>query len=48
LTSVIPGDEWSVSSLGHVVPSEIAHGSHWIGGRVGLRRSLVDVEKRKL
>jgi hypothetical protein len=42
LTSALAGSEWSASCPGRFIP-----GTHWIGGWVGLRASLDDVEKRK-
>jgi Flp pilus assembly protein TadB len=40
-------DEWSASRLCRFTQRERAPGTHWIGGRVGLRGDLDDVEKRK-
>jgi hypothetical protein len=48
LTSALNGDEWSASRPSSFTPGEIAPSSHWIGGWVGLRASLDDVEKRKV
>jgi hypothetical protein len=42
LTSALVGGEWSASRLGRFTP-----GTHWIGGFVGPRASLDDVEKWK-
>jgi hypothetical protein len=42
LISALVGGEWSASG-----PGEIAPGTHWIGGWVGPRTGLYDVEKRK-
>jgi hypothetical protein len=42
LTSVIVGGEWSASRPGRFTP-----GTRWIGGCVGPRAGLDDVEKRK-
>jgi hypothetical protein len=42
LTSVLVGGEWSASPSCRFTP-----GTHWIGGWVGPRTSLVGVEKRK-
>jgi hypothetical protein len=47
LTSALAGGEWLVSRPGRVTPGERAPGTHWIGGWVGLRAGLDDVEKRK-
>jgi hypothetical protein len=38
---------WSTSRLGHFTPEERAPGTHSIGGWVGPRASVDDVEKRK-
>jgi hypothetical protein len=40
LTSTLDGGEWSGSRPGHFTPREIAAGTHWIGGWVGIRASL--------
>jgi hypothetical protein len=37
-----------VHGFSPLTPSERAHGTHWIGGYVGLRTSLDAVEKRKI
>jgi hypothetical protein len=42
LTSALVGSEWSAS-----LPGSFATGTHWIGGWVGPRAGLDDVEKRK-
>jgi hypothetical protein len=47
LTSVLFGGEWSTSLPGRFTPEERATGTHWIGGWVGRRAGLDDVEKRK-
>jgi hypothetical protein len=47
LTSALVGGEWSASGPGHFTPGERASGTHWIGGWVGPRATLNDVEKRK-
>jgi hypothetical protein len=47
LTSVLVGDEWSISRPGRFSPRERAPFTHWIGGWVGPRAGLDDVEKRK-
>jgi hypothetical protein len=39
--------EWSTSRPGSFTPGERAPGIHWIGGWVGPRAGLDDVEKRK-
>jgi hypothetical protein len=44
LTSTLVG-EWSISCPGHFTPGERAPGTQWIGGEVGPRASLDDVEK---
>jgi hypothetical protein len=46
LTSALVGDEWSASRPRHINPGETAPGTHWIGGWVGPRAGLDDVEKR--
>jgi hypothetical protein len=45
--SALAGGEWSVSRPCRFTPGERAPGTHWIGGWVGPRASLDDVEKRK-
>jgi hypothetical protein len=40
--------EWSASRSGRFIPGEIAPGTHWIGGWVGPRTGLDDVEKTKI
>jgi hypothetical protein len=42
LTSALVGGEWPASP-----PAERAPGNHWVGGWVGPRTGLDDVEKRK-
>jgi hypothetical protein len=42
LTSALVGGEWSASRPNHFISSNL-----WIGGWVGPRASLDDVEKRK-
>jgi hypothetical protein len=44
LTSALIGGEWSASRPGRFTPPD----THWIGGWVGPRAGLDDVEKRKL
>jgi hypothetical protein len=39
--------EWSASRPGRFTPGESAPGTYWIGGWVGPRAGLEDVEKRK-
>jgi hypothetical protein len=46
LTSALVGGEWSASRPGHSTPEEIAPDTHWIGGWVGPRVDLDDVERR--
>jgi hypothetical protein len=48
LTSALDGGEWSASRLGRFTHRERAHGTHWIGGWMGLRAVLVAVAKRKI
>jgi hypothetical protein len=48
LTSALDGDEWLASGLGRFILGERPAGTHWIGGWVGTRASLLDaVAKRK-
>jgi hypothetical protein len=47
LNSALAGSEWSASTPGRFTPEERAPGTHWIGGWVGPRAGLDDVEKRK-
>jgi hypothetical protein len=43
----LAGREWSVSRPGSFTPVERAPGTHWIGGWVGPRAGVDDVEKRR-
>jgi hypothetical protein len=47
LTLALAGGEWSASLPGRFTPGERAPDTHWIGGSVGPRSGLDDVEKRK-
>jgi hypothetical protein len=47
LTSALVGGERSASRPGLFTLGEKAPGTHWIGGWVGFRAGLDDVEKRK-
>jgi hypothetical protein len=47
LTSALAGGEWSASRPGRFTPGERALCTHWIGGWVGPRTELDDVEKIK-
>jgi hypothetical protein len=47
LTSALVGGEWSASCPCRFNLGKRAPGTHWIGGWVGPRASLDDVEKRK-
>jgi hypothetical protein len=47
LTSALAGGEWWASRTCRFTPGERAPGIHWIGGWVGSRAGLNDVEKRK-
>jgi hypothetical protein len=47
LTLALVAGEWSASCPGHFTPGEISPGIHWIGGSVGPRTGLDEVEKRK-
>jgi hypothetical protein len=46
LISALDGGEWSASRPGRLTPGR-EPGTHWIGGWVGLRGDLDDMEKRK-
>jgi hypothetical protein len=48
LNLALDGGEWSVSRSGRFTPREIALGTHWIGGWVGLRAGLDAVVRSKL
>jgi hypothetical protein len=45
LTLALVGGEWSASRPGPFTPRERAPSTHWIGGWVGPRISIDDVEK---
>jgi hypothetical protein len=47
LTSDLAGGEWSASLPGRFTPGERAPGTNWIGGWVGPRAGLNDMEKWK-
>jgi hypothetical protein len=47
LTSTLDGGEWLASRSSHFTPGEKAPGTHRIGGWVGPRTGLDDVERRK-
>jgi hypothetical protein len=47
LTSALLGGEWSTSGPGRFSPGKRALGIYWIGGWVGPRAGLEDIEKRK-
>jgi hypothetical protein len=47
LTSALVGGEWSDSLPGRFTPGERAPGTHWIGGWMGPRAGLDDLEKTK-
>jgi hypothetical protein len=47
LNSALDGGEWSASRPDRFTPGEIAPGTHWIGGWVGPRAGLDDMEKWK-
>jgi hypothetical protein len=47
LTSALVGVEWSASRPDRFIPKERAPGPHWIGGWVGPRAGLDEVEKGK-
>jgi hypothetical protein len=44
-TSALVGGEWSASRPSRFIPGERASGTHWIGGWVGSRAGLDDMEK---
>jgi hypothetical protein len=48
LISALAGGEWSASSPGHFTPAERDYYTHWIGGWVGPRAGLEDVEGREI
>jgi hypothetical protein len=48
MTSRLIGDEWSASGPGRFTPDERAPGTYWIGGWVGPRIGLVNVERSKI
>jgi hypothetical protein len=45
MTTALVGGEWSASRPGRFTTGERAPGTHWIGGWVGPRTGLDDVEK---
>jgi hypothetical protein len=45
LTSALVGGKWSASRPGRFTPGERTPSTNWIGGQVGPRASLDDVEK---
>jgi hypothetical protein len=47
LTSALVGGEWSASRPSRFTPRERTPNTHWIGGWVGPRAGLDNVEKRK-
>jgi hypothetical protein len=47
LTPALVGGEWSASRPSRFTPGESAPGTHLLGGWVGHRAGLDDVEKRK-
>jgi hypothetical protein len=48
LTLALNGGKWSASRPGRFTSGEIIPGTLWIGGWVGPRAGLDDVEKRKI
>jgi hypothetical protein len=48
LTSALVGVIWSASRPGRFTPGLRAPGAHWIGGCMGPRTGLDNVEKRKI
>jgi hypothetical protein len=47
MTSTLVGSEWLALRPGRFTPGERGPGTHWIGGWVGPRGDLNDVQKRK-
>jgi hypothetical protein len=47
LTSALAGGEWSASRPCRFTPGERAPSTHWIGGWVGPRAGMDDLEKSK-
>jgi hypothetical protein len=47
LTLALVGGEWSASSLCLFTPGKTATGTHWIGGWVGPRNGLDNMEEIK-
>jgi hypothetical protein len=45
LTSALVRGEWSASRHGRFTPGERTPGTHWVGGWVGPRAGLDDLEK---
>jgi hypothetical protein len=45
LNSALLVGEWSASRPGRFIPGERAPGTHWVGGWVGSRGGLDDMEK---
>jgi hypothetical protein len=48
LTSALGGGEWSASCPGRFTSEERAPGTYWMGGCVGPKCGLDDVEKSKI
>jgi hypothetical protein len=48
LTSALDGGEWSASRSGRFIPRDNVPSTYFIGGWVGPRTSLDDVEKEKI
>jgi hypothetical protein len=46
LTSALDGREWSASCASRFTPGVRDHGTHWIGGWVGLRAGLDTVTRK--
>jgi hypothetical protein len=46
LPSAVVGDEWSVSRLGRFTPGERSPSTHWIGGWVGPRVTMDNIDKK--
>jgi hypothetical protein len=48
LTLALVGGEWMASRSGHFTPGERVPGTYWIGGLVGTKASIDNVENRKI
>jgi hypothetical protein len=48
LTAALVRDEWSALRPSRLTSGECVHGNHWIGGWMGPRTGLDDVERSKI